>query len=726
MFLKDRIFYLIRQGDCCTDSTKFFSSGNLSSLAVGSCSGSGNSSLPVGMPCAFYSQHNVRCNRLDGSMGFLGGTTVVEVILVKGNLVPSMVKVHPIGFDPLALVKIFTPIEVNKGLLALGKIGDEPLVFGEQLVVVMIDDERVLHKSAVEEGVNRIVEQLVILRLSVILTLMIVVLWSENIIILCLVVFEVVEVSGTTTVSYLNRPWGGHAYHKGGEIHKENKKESMAKKLLVLIRQSLNVTTAIGEVHPAQILSPKDKTGLGYDSQLNERNLNNKSDVFKSAFDSSVNESEEDNNQANDRRNFVPIAMIKNSGKVPVNTVKQSSPRAATSTSTTRYINTAATRPTVNVVSAIKENGENSVKSSACWIWRPTGNVIDHISKYSGSYMLKRFNYGNPQYTLQDQGIFDSGCSRKMTGNKSFLTDYQEIDGGFVAFGGSLKGGIQVNAATHKLTTVGDVAFLKKPTESEGFEQIVDFLNANPIKYALTVNPTISTSCIQHFWDSAKVKSVNEDVHIRALVDRKKIIITEASIRRDLRLDDAEGTACLPNAAIFEELARMATMASALICLANNQKSNFTKYILDNMRKHKSRRKQRKETKFLHTEPQPEEHIPTPSHDPLPSSEDRMQLSELMEICTKLSGRVLSLEQIKTNQAVEIKKLKKRVKKLKGKKKKRTHGLKRLYKVELTARVESFEEEEDLGDQEDASKQGMIDKIDDDEDLSLIDENAQD
>ncbi|GKA61798.1 ribonuclease H-like domain-containing protein [Tanacetum coccineum] len=50
-------------------------------------------------------------------------------------------------------------------------------------------------------------------------------------------------------------------------------------------------------------------------------------------------------------------------------------------------------------------------------------------------------NAGNPQYTLQDQGIFDSGCSRHMTGNKSFLTDYQEIDGGFVAFGGSPKGG---------------------------------------------------------------------------------------------------------------------------------------------------------------------------------------------------------------------------------------------------------------------------------------------
>nr|GEU40384.1 hypothetical protein [Tanacetum cinerariifolium] len=48
-------------------------------------------------------------------------------------------------------------------------------------------------------------------------------------------------------------------------------------------------------------LSSKDETGLGYDSQLNERDLSNKSDVFESASDSSVNGSKEDNNQANDR-----------------------------------------------------------------------------------------------------------------------------------------------------------------------------------------------------------------------------------------------------------------------------------------------------------------------------------------------------------------------------------------------------------------------------------------
>ncbi|GKF10211.1 putative ribonuclease H-like domain-containing protein, partial [Tanacetum coccineum] len=41
---------------------------------------------------------------------------------------------------------------------------------------------------------------------------------------------------------------------------------------------------------------------------------------------------------------------------------------------------------------------------------------------------------GNPQQNLKDKGVIDSDCSRHMTGNRSCLTDYEEIDGGFVAF----------------------------------------------------------------------------------------------------------------------------------------------------------------------------------------------------------------------------------------------------------------------------------------------------
>ncbi|GKE83779.1 hypothetical protein Tco_1557521, partial [Tanacetum coccineum] len=151
------------------------------------------------------------------------------------------------------------------------------------------------------------------------------------------------------------------------------------------------------------------------------------------------------------------------------------------------------------------------------------------------------------------------------------------------------------------------------------------FLNAHPIKYALTVNPTIYTSCIEQFWATAKVKTVNGEVQIQALVDKKKVIITKTSIRSDLQLEDAEGNECLPNATIFEHLTIMgyenltqkltfykaffspqwkflihtflqclsakttawnkfsSTMASAIICLATNQIFNFSKYIFNNM-----------------------------------------------------------------------------------------------------------------------------------------------
>ncbi|GJU23522.1 hypothetical protein Tco_1156864 [Tanacetum coccineum] len=144
-------------------------------------------------------------------------------------------------------------------------------------------------------------------------------------------------------------------------------------------------------------------------------------------------------------------------------------------------------------------------------------------------------------------------------------------------------------ADTHNI-----VAFLEKPAESDGFHEIIDFLNANQIRYALTVNPTIYTSCIEPFWATTKVKTVNGERQLQALVDKKKVIITETSIRSDLNLEDAGGTDCLPTDTIFEELARMgakttawnkfsSTMASAIICLVTNQKFNLSKYIFDAM-----------------------------------------------------------------------------------------------------------------------------------------------
>ncbi|GKD68486.1 hypothetical protein Tco_1322576 [Tanacetum coccineum] len=325
-------------------------------------------------------------------------------------------------------------------------------------------------------------------------------------------------------------------------------------------------------------------------------------------------------------------------------------------------------------------------------------------------------------------------------------------------------------AETHNL-----VAFLDKPEESEGFEQIIDFLNASSIRYALT---------------------------IQALVDGKKVIVTETSVRRDLHLKDAKGTNWLPTTTIFAELERMgakttawnefsSTMASAIICLATNQIFNFSKYIFDNMvknleggvkflmyprfvqvfldkqvedmSKHKeiyvtpshtkkifanmkregkgfsgritplfqtmmvqapeevgegsavptdshhtttqpstsrpqkkqSRRKQRKDsgpTEPITDEATNEEHVSTPSYDPSQSGEDRMQLNELMDLCAKLSDRVLALENTNTSQAAEIATLKERVKKLEKKRRSKTYKPRRLYKVGLSRRIESSDD----------------------------------
>nr|GEX66272.1 zinc finger, CCHC-type [Tanacetum cinerariifolium] len=101
------------------------------------------------------------------------------------------------------------------------------------------------------------------------------------------------------------------------------------------------------------------------------------------------------------------------------------------------------------------------------------------------------------------------------------------------------------------------VAYLLKSDASEGFNRIIDFLNGSSIKYALTVNPNIYVSCIKQFWNTVVVKQVNDVTRLQALVDKKKVVITEAAIREVLRLDDEEGMDCLPNEEIFTELARM-------------------------------------------------------------------------------------------------------------------------------------------------------------------------
>ncbi|GJY50172.1 hypothetical protein Tco_0440128 [Tanacetum coccineum] len=517
------------------------------------------------------------------------------------------------------------------------------------------------------------------------------------------------------------------------------------------------------------------------------------------------------------KRNFVPKAVLMKSSFKTLNTTSQNSSRAAVSVNTARPINTAYPRPIVNCARPVS----NVFKRAHSHVSRPFNkfttnkhiNFNEKVNTVRGNVTTVRPKVvGNPQQDFKDKGVIYSGCSRHMTGNRSYLTDYVEIDRGFVTFGGSTKGGKitrkdfkltdeshvllkvprkdnmysvdlkkvipqggltclfakaipdesnlwhmrlghillildsnrhgrkkkidtedpgnenaasgkdsevpsteepredqrvnqeldAINAvdlktsielpndlnmpeledivysdddedvgveckkqtmvanstteaeyvaalsccgqvlwiqtqlldygqkltaarrklkrgARHKLDycrffpKIADshnkVAFLAKPTESDEFEQILDFLNANPIKYALTVNPTIYTSCIEQFWATTKVKTVNGEVQLQALGDGKKVIITETSGM---------------GKTFSETTLYKAFLSPSMEKFFDPYYSAILKPIVD--------------------EAANEENVPTFSNDPLLSGEDSLKLNDLMEICTKLQQRVLDLE----------------------------------------------------------------------------------
>nr|GFA81806.1 hypothetical protein [Tanacetum cinerariifolium] len=100
------------------------------------------------------------------------------------------------------------------------------------------------------------------------------------------------------------------------------------------------------------------------------------------------------------------------------------------------------------------------------------------------------------------------------------------------------------------------VAILEKSDAAEGFEQIIDFLSGSYINHALTMNPHVYISCIKQFWNTAVVKRSGDVTRLQALIDKKRIVITEEVVREILQLNDAEGVICLPNEEIFAGLAR--------------------------------------------------------------------------------------------------------------------------------------------------------------------------
>ncbi|GJT83905.1 putative ribonuclease H-like domain-containing protein [Tanacetum coccineum] len=122
----------------------------------------------------------------------------------------------------------------------------------------------------------------------------------------------------------------------------------------------------------------------------------------------------------NHQNKFIPKAVLTKTGILPVNTARQN-----------LFINTAE----VKAVSAVGGIRETAVKPLAGCNWRPKRHYWNRVSKYnSGSSISKN---GNPQRALKNKGIVDSGCSMHMTCNKAYLVEYQDYNGGPVAFGGS-------------------------------------------------------------------------------------------------------------------------------------------------------------------------------------------------------------------------------------------------------------------------------------------------
>ncbi|GJW71729.1 hypothetical protein Tco_0128646, partial [Tanacetum coccineum] len=169
------------------------------------------------------------------------------------------------------------------------------------------------------------------------------------------------------------------------------------------------------------------------------------------------------------------------------------------------------------------------------------------------------------------------------------------------------------------------VACLEKSTRSEGFHHVIDFQNRSRICYALTKKTDVYTSFIKQFWRSAEVTTDdNEEVKITATIDGHSMTITEASLRRHLKLDD-HGITSIPNSEIFEQLALMgyhtdsdkltfqkgafspqwrffihtilhclspkktaweqfsSNIANVVICLATNRRYNFSRLIFEHM-----------------------------------------------------------------------------------------------------------------------------------------------
>nr|GEZ64434.1 synaptobrevin, longin-like domain protein [Tanacetum cinerariifolium] len=170
------------------------------------------------------------------------------------------------------------------------------------------------------------------------------------------------------------------------------------------------------------------------------------------------------------------------------------------------------------------------------------------------------------------------------------------------------------------------VAILERGEFNTDFYPMVDFIAASPLRYALTIKPTVFVSHIRQFWSTARIETTDEGTHILATVDGIQRTVSEASLRRNLKLRDEDGIVSIPDTELFENLTLMgynisqnqkftfqkgqfshqwkylihtimqclspkstgfnefsSNIATALVCLATNRTYNFSKMIFDGL-----------------------------------------------------------------------------------------------------------------------------------------------
>ncbi|GJU29877.1 putative ribonuclease H-like domain-containing protein [Tanacetum coccineum] len=196
---------------------------------------------------------------------------------------------------------------------------------------------------------------------------------------------------------------------------------------------SLNTARQVNTAHPKIIMnSARPMTNLSKTAHSTVKRPIHKNTTFKNSnFNQRVNTVKDKN------VNTVRPKAVVNAAR-PKAVVNAARPKAVVNAARPKAVVNAA-RPNA-ILNAVKGNQVNAVKASTCWVWKPKTKSGDGLGPYKKLLFLSNVQ-GNPQMDLQDKGVIDSGCSRHMTGNMSYLTDYEEIDGGYVAFGGNPKGG---------------------------------------------------------------------------------------------------------------------------------------------------------------------------------------------------------------------------------------------------------------------------------------------